>query len=179
VLIEEFGISVPIEIAPPRLQDIENALLGSDPQTVVLTGTAGDGKTFHVRKFFLDLAGDTPAANAAWAAAADREGIIEWGLPSGRKLGIIRDVSALPDGMKLAEVRAAAATMCSSGGGTVFLMAANDGQLLDSFAAAASEETETETVSGFNPYNVDTSPANDPSDATCNSRSFYTSPSCA
>ena len=137
VLIKEFGVSAPIEIAPPRLQVIKSALLGPDPRTVVLTGTAGDGKTFHVRKFFLDLAGDTAAAHAAWAEAADREGIIDWDLPSGRKLRIIRDVSALPAKMKLGEIHAAAATMCSPDNGTIFLMAANDGQLLDSFAAAA------------------------------------------
>jgi hypothetical protein len=143
VLIKEFGVSAPIEIAPPRLQDIKAALLGPHPRTVVLTGTAGDGKTFHVRKFFLDLAGDTAAANAAWAEAADREGIIDWDLPSGCRLRIIRDVSALPTKMKLAEIHAAAATMCSVDSGTVFLMAANDGQLLDSFAAATTEETKT------------------------------------
>ncbi|WP_027528699.1 hypothetical protein [Bradyrhizobium sp. Ec3.3] len=143
VLVEEFGVSRPIEIAPPRLQDIRDALLGADPRTVILTGTAGDGKTFHLRKFFVDLVENSAAATAAWGEAADRDGIIEWDLPSGRRLRIIRDVSALPAEMKLTQVRAAAAAIRSAQPETVFLMAANDGQLLDSFAAAASDGTET------------------------------------
>jgi hypothetical protein len=146
VLIHEFGVSRPIEIAPPRLEDIKSALLGAEPRSVILTGTAGDGKTFHLRKFFLDLVGDVAAATGTWAAAADRDGIIEWELPSGRTLRIIRDVSALPTDRKLAEVRAAAASIRSAQPETVFLMAANDGQLLNSFAAAASEGTETEAL---------------------------------
>jgi hypothetical protein len=143
VLIEEFGVRQPIEIDPPRLNDILDALLGPDPRTVVLTGTAGDGKTFHVRKFFLRLVGNGPSANAAWAAASDHDGIIECDLPSGRQLRIIRDVSALPTDRKLAEVRAAAAAMRSDRPETVFLMAANDGQLLDSFSSAASDGNES------------------------------------
>lgn len=142
VLIEEFDVSQPIEINPPRLRDINDALLGAEPRTVLLTGTAGDGKTFHIRKFFLDLVGEVSAAKAAWAGAAEREGVLDWALPNGRKLRIIRDVSALPPDMKLAEVGAAATAMCAADADTVFLMAANDGQLLKSFAAAAEGDTE-------------------------------------
>lgn len=137
VLIEEFGVRQPIEIEPPRLQDILDALLGPDPRTVILTGTAGDGKTFHVRKFFMDLTGDAATAAGAWAAAADHDGIIECKLPSGRTLRIVRDVSALPAERKLAEVRAVAGAIRDAGSETVFLIAANDGQLLESFSAAA------------------------------------------
>jgi hypothetical protein len=142
VLIEEFGVSQPIEINPPRLKDMKDAILGDQPRTIILTGTAGDGKTFHIRKFFLDLVGDRAAAKKVWAKAADQEGVLDWRLPNGRNLRIVRDVSALPSEMKAGEIRAAAAAICGADSQTVFLMAANDGQLLKSFAAAASDGSE-------------------------------------
>jgi hypothetical protein len=148
VLVEEFGISRPIEIPPPRMKDISAALLGAEPRSVILTGTAGDGKTFHLRKFLLDLVDDGAKATALWASAADNGGIIEQNLPSGRRLRIIRDVSALPVDEKRAEVRAAAASIRSGQPDTIFLMAANDGQLLGSFSAAASDESETGKLCG-------------------------------
>ncbi|MBF0392792.1 MAG: hypothetical protein HQL38_08930, partial [Alphaproteobacteria bacterium] len=37
----------PVEIPAPRMEDIREALLGDTPTNVILTGTAGDGKTYH------------------------------------------------------------------------------------------------------------------------------------
>jgi hypothetical protein len=108
---------------------------------VILTGTAGDGKTFHIRKFFLDLVADTAAAKKAWEKAVEQGGVLDWPLKNGRRLRVIRDVTALGAEAKVAEVQSAAGAMCGDDAGTVFLMAANDGQLLQSFAAAANDAT--------------------------------------
>ncbi|GEC56966.1 hypothetical protein ABIF38_008783 [Bradyrhizobium japonicum] len=140
VLVEEFGISCPIEIPPPRMKEISAALLGAEPRSVFLTGTAGDGKTFHLRKFLLELVGSDAETSTIWTNASNSGGIIERDLPSGRKLRIIRDVSALPAGEKIAQVRAAANSIRSAQPETIFLVAANDGQLLDSFFAAGSDD---------------------------------------
>ncbi len=148
VLVEEFGITRPIEIPPPRLNDIVEALKGERPKSVILTGTAGDGKTFHLRKFLIDLVGDVAEASALWAKASDDSGSVEWTLPSGPKLRIIRDVSALPTAQKIAQIRASAQSIMSAQPKTVFVMAANDGQLLDSFSAAASDGSETAKLCG-------------------------------
>ena len=51
----------PIETPPAKLAAMVDALLGEDPISVILTGTAGDGKTYHIRRLFFDAAGGHPS----------------------------------------------------------------------------------------------------------------------
>ncbi|HBV3461868.1 TPA: hypothetical protein MDU44_005425, partial [Klebsiella pneumoniae] len=47
--IEHYGIESVIHITPSRLKDVKMNFNSMTPRNVILTGTAGDGKTFHCR----------------------------------------------------------------------------------------------------------------------------------
>lgn len=113
----------PIETPAPKLAALCEALLGEDPVSVVLTGTAGDGKTYHIRKFFLDEAGGNLAE---WPGQG---GVLRTQL-RGRPLRIIRDLSQLTDASKAEEIEGVTRCLLGEDTETLYLVAANDGQLL-------------------------------------------------
>ncbi|NJL07067.1 MAG: hypothetical protein HC900_01495 [Methylacidiphilales bacterium] len=113
----------PIEVPAPKLTETADALLGNAPTSVILTGTAGDGKTYHIRKFFLDLAGGAPSE---WPGTG---GILSISL-DGRPLRIIRDLSQLTDAAKAQEIEGVTRCLLGEDRDTLYLVAANDGQLL-------------------------------------------------
>lgn len=125
----QFGVKQ-LDTQAPRLAEICAALLGETPRNVILTGTAGDGKTFHIRKFFLqqypDRAGDWPG----------EEGILDATLPNGRALRIIRDLSEITEEEKADELESLIASLLGDTSRPVYLAAANDGQLLKYFRDA-------------------------------------------
>ncbi|MBY0332888.1 MAG: hypothetical protein K2X49_19695 [Acetobacteraceae bacterium] len=113
----------PIEAPAPKLAAMVDALLGDDPTSVILTGTAGDGKTYHIRKFFLDSAGGDPAD---WPG---KGGILRTEV-HGRPLRVIRDLSQLTDASKAQEIEGVTRCLLGEDRDTLYLVAANDGQLL-------------------------------------------------
>lgn len=138
--LDRFGVRA-IEVAPPKLDALADALAGPEPRNVILTGTAGDGKTFHIRQFLLGRLGVDPGS---WPG--DRP-VLEVKLPGGQSLRVIRDLSELEDEDKDAEL--AALISCLKGGrrDVRYLVAANDGQLLRYFRAtkvAGAEEIHAE-----------------------------------
>lgn len=120
-----------IDTPAPRLEDLKAALLGDDPSNVILTGTAGDGKTYHIRKFFTDTFKEHAAA---WPG---EDGVLRQALPNGRDLRIIRDLSEISDSEKAAELASLSAALLGLDRQTVYLIAANDGQLLKYFRDGA------------------------------------------
>ena len=56
--VERYGIDKPIEIAPARLQEVKQNFESEEPRNVILTGTAGDGKTYHCRQIWEHFGGD-------------------------------------------------------------------------------------------------------------------------
>jgi len=48
--INRYGIKKSIEIEPVRLRDVIENFKSEKPQNVILTGTAGDGKTYQCRR---------------------------------------------------------------------------------------------------------------------------------
>jgi hypothetical protein len=125
--IHRYGIDPAIEISPPRVDELCRHFDGSNPASVVLTGTAGDGKTFHCRRVFERLGGDP----LTWQAGSKTPWLRL--RASGRKLVIVKDLSELTPGEKTAVLDAMAASLCGEDTGTVFLVAANDGQLIASW----------------------------------------------
>ena len=113
----------PIEVPAPKLAAMADALLGEDPTSVILTGTAGDGKTYHIRKFFHDTAGGDPSE---WPG---KGGILRTEL-RGRPLRIIRDLSQLTDAAKAQEIEGVTRCLLGEDRDKLYLVAANDGQLL-------------------------------------------------
>jgi hypothetical protein len=108
---------------PTRISSICANLLGDHPRSVILTGTAGDGKTYHIRRFLFDHAG---FPESSWPGG----GILNVTLPSGRDLRVIRDLSQLKDSDKAMEIGPFTRSLLGEDDGMLYLAAANDGQLL-------------------------------------------------
>lgn len=124
---------VPIDTPAPRAADLQDAILGAAPSNVVLTGTAGDGKTYHVRKFFMST---FPERADEWPG---EDGILSLPLPDGRELRVIRDLSEISDSEKASELAAFTAALLGETPERTYLVAANDGQLLKYFRDAATQ----------------------------------------
>ena len=130
--IRQHGIDPAIEIKPPRVSELCQNFESLEPISIILTGTAGDGKTFHCRRVFEHLGGDIEA----WQSGAKIPRIY---LPASRKhLRIVKDLSELTPQEKVDALDAIAASVGGSDSGTVFLVAANDGQLVASWRDWAS-----------------------------------------
>lgn len=115
--------TAPIEVLSTRLSSLVENFRSDAPVTVILTGTAGDGKTWHCRHIYLALGGDP----GAWEASGP---MIEMPLGS-RRLVIIKDLSQFHGQPELPEIMARVLPSILGHSGTeVFLLAANDGQLL-------------------------------------------------
>jgi hypothetical protein len=115
----------PIEIAQPLVEELAAELLSPAPRSIILTGTAGDGKTYTARKLLERLAG----AGRSWDNTQKQFQIT---LPNGRPVVFIKDLSELNEADKTEiypEVRAA----LLEGSGSLFVICVNDGHLLKFF----------------------------------------------
>ncbi len=144
-LARHLGVS-PLSFEHP----LERRLLGAfsadapSPVSVVLTGTAGDGKTHLCGKVWRHVDGDL----AAWSS--DEQYFTKPILVGGRAvtLHLIRDLTALPEHDELGRYtdkasllqRLARATFDTSST-DVFLIAANDGQLLEEWTRAGNDDS--------------------------------------
>jgi hypothetical protein len=120
---EDHGIRLG-EAPAPFLSDVADAILTESPLNVVLTGTAGDGKTFHIRKFLVEHLGGLPPE---WPG---KSGVIEVPLQGGKTLRVLRDLTEIKDENKTSEVQLVTRSLLDDEPSTVYLLAANNGQLL-------------------------------------------------
>jgi len=128
--LEQFDVAA-IEIPAPRLAEMKAALLAPHPRNVILTGTAGDGKTYHIRQFLLTELGMPPSD---WPGEG---AVIQVELPGGLPLRVIRDLSELEEEEKEAELGALIAALHGKRNDVRYLVAANDGQLLRYFRSSS------------------------------------------
>ena len=56
--IERYAIDPAIHIDPARLDEVRSNFESATPRNVILTGTAGDGKTYHCRRIWEHFGGD-------------------------------------------------------------------------------------------------------------------------
>jgi len=125
--IEHYGIGKPIEIEPIRLKDIIENFELENPNNVILTGTAGDGKTYHCRGVWQYFNGDPEK----WKSGNK---IILLKLPtSNKQLVIVKDLSELTALDKENLFPELAKAIRNKYSRNIFLIAANDGQLLASW----------------------------------------------
>ncbi|PVE22837.1 hypothetical protein DC522_19040 [Microvirga sp. KLBC 81] len=111
------------EIPAPNVKIIADILKQDAAPSVILTGTAGDGKTYHIRKVFLDELG---GPQDQWPGDV----IKSIKLPNGRELRIIRDLTEVPKDRKKAEINDITRCLLGEEPNVSYLVAANDGQLL-------------------------------------------------
>lgn len=128
--LEKYQVA-PIELSAPLVKELGALLTGSNPTNVILTGTAGDGKTYHIRRVFLEyLCGredDWPGTDL----------IIKYFRPDGREIRIIRDLSELSQKAKDSELKRITGCLLGEDEKTLYFLAANDGQLLEMWRTAS------------------------------------------
>lgn len=126
----------PLNFDHPSQEAVSAVLLHADPPSVILTGTAGDGKTHLCRGIWDSLGGD----EKAWATDLP---YLSMSLPVGpvpKTLHVIRDLSAwvpLRDAIWPAEKVELLASFSGSiwalERSDIYLIAANDGQLIETW----------------------------------------------
>lgn len=125
--IKRYGIDPPLKIDPPRLPDLIKNFKSASPKNVILTGTAGDGKTYHCRRVWEVFNGD----QAKWNKG---QKVVELLLPASLKtLTIIKDLSELTVQEKENIIPKIAKSIHSPNPHHLYLVAANDGQLVASW----------------------------------------------
>lgn len=127
ILIDRYGIDPVIHINPPWLKKVQVNFESPEPCNVILTGTAGDGKTFLCRQIWTVLGGCLDRWNAG-------KKIVSLTLPScGMILNIVKDLSELTQNEKNSMLANLAKSVAGKSTENVYLVAANDGQLLASW----------------------------------------------
>ncbi|WMS85626.1 hypothetical protein [Pleionea litopenaei] len=116
-----------IHIEPARLSEVITNFEQDKPNSIILTGTAGDGKTYHCRRVWEHFGGDVNE----WQQGKKIAGIeLE---NSSIQLVIIKDLSELTEDEKAHWIPLVSASLTGENTEQVFLIAANDGQLLASW----------------------------------------------
>jgi hypothetical protein len=118
----------PFKFAPEYLPAILANFQSARPQSVILTGTAGDGKTFYCRETWQALAPSTQP----W----DSEKKVQVLELTNINLTVIKDLSELGDAEKISQLHQMAITLIRPTSNNVYLMAANDGQLIEAWKLA-------------------------------------------
>jgi len=117
----------PLDITQPLIDELSSQLLSSNPVSVVLTGTAGDGKTYTARKI-LEKISDSPVS---WT---NTQKVFKMTL-NGRELRFIKDLSELKETEKDQQFPdvIASFTEASDSAQPLFIICVNDGHLLKFF----------------------------------------------
>lgn len=135
--IEKKGIE-PIKVEPEYLSGLIDNFKTGYPRSVILTGTAGDGKTFYCREVWLALGG----SKEDW----DNNETIKVLPLKNHSLYVIKDLSELSDDNRY--IIYDMAESIKHDNGKVFLVAANDGQLIEKWKTAKFNYIVSE-VAGF------------------------------
>lgn len=131
----------PIEVPSARLSGLLENFRSDAPVSVVLTGTAGDGKTWYCRHIHLALGGDPEA----WETSGP---MIEMPLGT-RRLVIVKDLSQFHGRPELPGIMARVVPiLLGRNDSEVFLLAANDGQLLRFWRTFADTHPEARQIEG-------------------------------
>lgn len=136
---KEAGVE-PLAIEEHRSQEIAEILMSDVPRTVILTGTAGDGKTYTARKVLDLVSGGT----AAWANAESELSVI---CPkNGHTITFIKDLSEIrtTDKKKLVP-RIVESLFNTQKSHEVFVLCVNDGHLLKTWRENAADDPRADT----------------------------------
>ena len=135
--VEHYNVK-PVKIPPARLQDLISNFNQSKPKNIILTGTAGDGKTYHCRRVWEELNGDQDA----WLRG---DKVAELNLvSSGQVLVVVKDLSELTPDEKVQLFPDLCRALLGEMTDRAYLVAANDGQLLSTFRNWAENQSKKE-----------------------------------
>lgn len=112
----------PISFESEYLDELVANFKDTHPKTIILTGTAGDGKTYYCRNIWMQLGG----TEEEWKKV-NKVGSLSLGQ---KTLYVIKDLSELKD-KDYHYIQDLVTSLIDSKHHNVFLVAANDGQLID------------------------------------------------
>lgn len=107
------------------LDDLIENFKSGNPVSVILTGTAGDGKTYYCRRIWEELGGD----KSIWAQKKKINSLLL--LNQLRRLVVIKDLSELTLADAQEVLPRIAEAITNQNTEDVYLIAANDGQLME------------------------------------------------
>ncbi len=128
----------PIAFETEYLNELLDNFRLASPKSVILTGTAGDGKTYYCRQIWEEFGGSVED----W----QQDGKIHRLTLGDRQLVVIKDLSELTSEEKRLLLPQIADAIIREDTSTVYLIAANDGQLVEAWAEAAQMTVELEPV---------------------------------
>jgi hypothetical protein len=114
----------PIRLATPLLEDMVKHIESKSPGSMLIAGTAGDGKTYHCRTLWARIGGDP----RVWAS---KNSISEHRLADGRLAVFIKDLSEFNGQESDLPLQRLEKSVLGGDDSEIVILAANHGQLLD------------------------------------------------
>ena len=114
----------PIQLSTPLLEDMVKHVESKAPGSMLIAGTAGDGKTYHCRALWERLGGDPKE----WAAKAN---VKELRLSDGRLAIFIKDLSEFNGQESDVPLQRLESSVLDGNDSEIIVVAANHGQVLD------------------------------------------------
>lgn len=114
----------PIRLATPLLEEMVGHVESKTPGSMLIAGTAGDGKTYHCRTLWMRLGGDPKV----WAAKGN---VKELRLADGRLAVFIKDLSEFNGQESDLPLQRLERSVLGGDDSEVLIVAANHGQILD------------------------------------------------
>jgi hypothetical protein len=114
----------PIELSAPLLDDMVRHVESRAPGSLLIAGTAGDGKTYHCRALWSRVGGDAKE----WTAPGNVKELI---LSDGRRAVFIKDLSEFNGEESDIPLQRLERSVFGGDDSEVVILAANHGQLLD------------------------------------------------
>ncbi|MCE5981981.1 AAA family ATPase [Pseudomonas sp. LF19] len=114
----------PISLSVPLLEDMVRHIESKTPGSILIAGTAGDGKTYHCRALWERIGGDPKA----WAAKGN---VKELRLADGRTAVFIKDLSEFNGEESDLPLQRLERSVLEGDNSEVVILAANHGQILD------------------------------------------------
>lgn len=114
----------PITLSSPQLEKIKERVDSGVPGSILIAGTAGDGKTYHCRSLWTHWGG----AENDWTAKTT---VKQLNLADGRQATFVKDLSELNDEESDAALEEMERSMNGGDTKTFVVIAANHGQILE------------------------------------------------
>lgn len=116
----------PIKVGLEHLRELVENFRSDSPRSIILTGTAGDGKTFYCREVWRALQGN----QHGW----DPEAMVQELKVGKFTLIVIKDLSEITGEEKRNQLTLIADSLAGIAEDTLYLVAANDGQILEGWS---------------------------------------------
>lgn len=114
----------PITLSSPQLVKMEKRVVSKTPGSILIAGTAGDGKTYHCRSLWVSLGGNPQD----WSEPTP---VKKLSLPDGRRAVFVKDLSELNDVQSDEVLGLLERSVLGSENSEFLVVAANHGQMLE------------------------------------------------